>query len=877
MDGEERVSEELRSAGYLTSGGVATGDSAGPYESFVIGGVTINQLAKNGIVPKRQYGKVGSRKPDALVVDRRGASPVIKLVVERKDVGALDTGSKRKSVMDKTAEVYCLNLGSSLMAVTDGADTTWGYVRADGGYDVIERDDGFLLDHPADLHDEAARRAVHRVIALIEDTVDPATGKLSTPGAANPTVLADKVWQTVWLASGANPDACLSTFVEVLIFKFLSDLGVLTHRAGVPVDFPSVRKQHDEEILRYYFDHVRPAVKDLFPESVDGTSVINGTVLDPANSDHGPLFAEMVQDFENFGSLRRISPEFKSRIFERFLRNTISQKNWGQYFTPRNVVKAMVEMSAIEQLPPGAKVCDPACGVGGFILEPLINKRPTDFRGGPTLSYHGMDRDQKTIILAKANMLIHLSDLLEEDPVGAVPRLAVALNETFASMDRHISGSLASVPTDAFDLVLSNPPYVVSGTNQQKRILARDQQHADYYKAPSMGIEGLFMQLVVKGLKPGGRAFVVVPDGLLFRHGDVPLRNLLMDVCEIEALVSLPKDTFYTTAKKTYILALRKKTDVKRRQTNPVFTYLIGEVGETRDARRFPIPDNDLPHMAQQFRLFSGNPALYTPPAGDRRCRIQPFSAFADADSWVVDHWWAPDELEELGHVASRTSATPIELIERLADLRAGIEAIERELSQLADPTEEIAAKRAVSLDDAAIFRLTIGQRVTKSALRQSVMHGEVPLYSANVRTPFAAVDPGTLPARCYSKGSFTRGSVLWGIDGDWDVVPVAAGVEFAITDHAGRIELLRDDIDPGYIAAAVYQAGSDRFGREFRPSLQRMKPPTIQVPVKADGSFDLGIQQALAERFHAVERARRHAEQKARDALDVIPEALEA
>lgn len=882
------MSEQLRKQGYLNDGGVAKGDALGTYESFVIGDTTMNQLKKAGIVPKREYAKgVGGLKPDGLVVDRRDSrAPVVKLIVEDKDKGELDTEKKLNAVLKKCADTYCPALECDLFAVTDGTDTYWAVATGGGDYARIVRDDGFPLDHSAAMHDETTRKALYRMLTSLDETLDRTTGEMETPSTANPTELADKVWQAVWLASGANPDACLATFIEVLLFKFLSDLGVLTTSGGVPVDFATVRGLPNADILKYYADHVRPAVKTLFPpDATDGTSVINGTVLDPANADHGRLFARMLKEFDKAGSLRRINPEFKSRIFERFLKKTISQKNWGQFFTPRNVVKAMVEMSGIEQLTAGAVVCDPACGVGGFVLEPLINKRTTDFRGGASLTYKGMDRDQKTTILAKANMLVHLSDLLDDDPVGAVPGLAKAINDTFSSMDRYISGSLSDAPKDEYDLVLSNPPYVVSGTTQQKQMLASDTKLNDYYDTSSMGVEGLFMQLIVKGLKKGGRALVVIPDGMLFRHGDMALRKFIMKYCDIEAVISLPKDTFYTTSKKTYILVIRKKQDEKRQQTAPVFTYLVSAVGETLDTHRFVIDENHLPDMAQQFRLFSGNPTAYSAQAGDLRCRIQPISKFDAADSWVIDHWWTGDELETLGAVETKTSATPQQLVERLSGLRSDIEAIETALGGLAAATIAVNSVE-VKLGDTSVFTMSIGKRITKKALRDDIKPGNTPVYSANVREPFAMVnvdvdvdvdapEPG-LPDGCFVKGSFTTGSVLWGIDGDWETVPTSAGEEFGTTDHCGRIQMVAAGLDPQYIAAAVYRAGAGRFTREYRPSLERMKPLTIRIPIDASGDYDLDAQRTLAARFHEVERARREVEQLVTDALDIIPEPLD-
>lgn len=868
------MSEQLRAKGYLNNAGVATGDELGPYESFIIGDVTINQLVKNGIVPAKSYGAFGTRKPDGLVVDRRTGSAKVRLVIEHKDRGELDTEAKLNKVLEKGSAIYCANLECNLLAVTDSQTTAWASVDSNGDFHIVLREDGFPLDHSADAHDDASRKALSRLLSQFDESLDWETGQLATPATANPTQLADRVWQAVWLASGANPDACLSTFIEVLLFKFLSDLGVLTTHGGVAVDFNTVRKLKDDQILVYYSTHVRPAIKRLFPASTaDGTSVINGTVLDPANVDHGRLFARMLGDFSKFGSLRRISPEFKSRIFERFLRNTISQKNWGQYFTPRNVVKAMVEMSAIEHLVKGSVVCDPASGVGGFVLEPLLNKRPTDFRGGPTLTYLGLDRDPKTIILAKANMLIHLSELLEEDPTGAVPQIAAALNATFKSMDKQISGSLAVAPSEEYDLVLSNPPYVVSGTTQQKAMLAAEQRLSDYYDTGSIGVEGLFMQLIVKGLKPGGRAFIVIPDGLLFRHADKALRKFIAKHCEIEAVVSLPKNTFYTTSKKTYILGLRKKNDPAIKQAAPVFTYMITQVGETLDSKRFAIGENDLPEMAQQFRLFSGNPTAYT--AADAvRCKVQPIGQFEDAESWLIDHWWTEDELEALGVTESKIGVTPLELVDRLEGLRTEIADVEATLASL-PAIKNIAATRIVKLSDTKVFALSIGKRVLQEDLRNHVKPGAVPLYSANPREPFATVDTKTLPAGCFVKDSFKQGSAIWGIDGDWAVVPISATEAFAMTDHCGRITSVVDGLDPEYIAAAIFRAGASTFTREFRPSLKRMKALEIPIPVDASGKFDLEAQSQLASRFHAVARAQRAIAQVVDQALDVMPEPL--
>lgn len=805
------------------------------------------------------------------MVDRRSASPRVVLVVEHKDAGELNTEERRAKVFDKASAEYCRPLWCPLLAITDGRDTWWAVVdQSDWSWRFITREDGFLYEAEVDMSDGSSCDVLAQRLGQIEEQLDTVTGVLATPTVVDPSTLADKVWQSVWLASGAKPEECLATFVEVLIFKFLSDLGVLTESAsGVSVDFKTVRGKSAENVLRYYTDNVRPAIKEIFPASdSDGTSVINGTVFDPSNRDHGRLFLAILNDFYTFGPLNHIDPAFKSRVFERFLRNSIPQKNLGQYFTPRNVVKAMVEMSGIEHLTHGAVVADPACGVGGFVLEPLVHKRPGDFRGETALVYRGYDRAPQTVILAKANMLIHLSDMIEQDPKGAVSILAPVLNDTFHAVSEHITGTLASAPVAEYDLVMTNPPYVVSGTTQQKDMLAGNPKLREYYGTSSMGVEGLFLQLILNGLKPSARALVIVPDGLLFRHGDAPLREKLLDMCTLEAVISLPKNTFYTTPKKTYILVIRRKVSGRGSvQQSPVFTYLVGSVGETLDAKRFLIPDNDLPGMASQFKLFQGNPGLFS--SIDPRCKIQPFERFEPEADWLVDRWWSEAELLALGDVEEVVAASPSIMEGRLSDLVRSIEAAQDEL-RLVPPAADFPMVE-VSLSNAELFELSIGKRVLKKELHL-VADGPVPLFSANVLIPFGMRDGSRLDPE-----TFDVPSVLWGIDGDFTLSHKRAGEIFDITDHCGRCRVLSPGLDAEYVAAAIQLARAKAFDRELRPSLRRMKSViTFPVPIKSNGALDLEAQLILARRYSAVADALRTVRDDSAAALDVVPAAAD-
>ena len=117
----------------------------------------------------------------------------------------------------------------------------------------------------------------------------------------------------------------------------------------------------------------------------------------------------------------------------------------------------------------------------------------------------------------------------------------------------------------------------MSGSSNLKEEIAKQSELRDYFSISAMGIEGLFMEWIVRALKPGGKAFIVVPDGIMNRSNDKKLRNFILDECIIDAVISLPLNTFFTTNKKTYILALTKKQAVKIggveskiKQTTPV-------------------------------------------------------------------------------------------------------------------------------------------------------------------------------------------------------------------------------------------------------------------------------------------------------------------
>lgn len=126
------------------------------------------------------------------------------------------------------------------------------------------------------------------------------------------------------------------------------------------------------------------------------------------------------------------------------------------------------------------------------------------------------------------------------------------------------------------------------------------------------------------------------------------------------------------------------------------------------------------------------------------------------------------------------------------------------------------------SLSDNKVFALSIGKRILDTQL---VPDGEIPVYSANVFEPFGYINERLI-------NDFDIPSVLWGIDGDWQVSYMPAGIEFYPTDHCGVLRLLTDDIHPRCLAWVLDKAGKERgFTRSLRASIDRVKRLTVELP----------------------------------------------
>jgi len=815
----------------------------GRWDFYNIGATTVKALKEYGIIRNVNYGNEEKKKVDALLVQKKNVIAVI----EYKKPSEFKTKEQKSKAIKQELEV-ARKLNARIFIATDTKETVWINVVTGNR---IKDENNKELKANFNLKDEKLPELFEKIIASINEKND----QIKPKELVNPTDLAKRIWQIVWSISGATPESCLYSFVELFIFKYLSDLKVLEY----PEDFDSLIKLYDsknpEYVIDYYARNIRRKIKEeLFPKGADGTTIINGTVF--VNNDNEAIegrsiaFEKILKEFQNYGKLDNIHPDFKSKLFESFLKESISKKNWGQFFTPLKVVKAIVEM-AKDDIKANSKICDPASGVGKFLLEaiqPKLNQyykiEKNQIKNDIEIFGYdiGFDKDeQKTIILAKANMLIYFSELIKDNKT-ITTQFADLFNKSFELKKNSILGTLAVKEEEKYDLILSNPPYVTSGSSNIKEEIKR-KGLSDYYKINAMGLEGLFMEWIIKALKPNGKAFIVVPDGIFNRQNDKTLRQYILDECFIDAIISLPVKTFFSTPKKTYILCITKKRSKSEQQTEPVFTYLVSEIGESRDVYRFEIEQDDLTEAKNWFNQFKN--AKTTFKCEDKRCKIQPIIKFDAENHWSIDRWWTKEEKIELGIVEEIKTINIDSFSELINDTSETLKEYSELLKEVAEKKKLVCEFRKISLSDNSYFNLFIGKRLLKKDLIH--IKGEIPIFSANAKIPISFHNQSNIM-------DFSNNFVLWGIDGDFDFNFIPKNTPFVTTDHCGTIRILNDDILPEYLMLQLQKVKHKYgFDRGLRSSLKNMQDVFIEIPFDEQSNIDVDKQKEVIEKYEYI------------------------
>jgi type I restriction enzyme M protein len=281
-----------------------------------------------------------------------------------------------------------------------------------------------------------------------------------------------------------------------------------------------------DALLTFVNDELFPALKNLYPTSLAGDRrrVVKGVFEDAYNHmKSGRLMRQVVNKISAVDFNDLTERQHFGDIYEQVLNDLQSAGNAGEYYTPRAVTAFMVDRIDPR---PGEILLDPACGTGGFLTCSLRHmraryvKRPED-EAAMQAGLRAVEKKQLPHMLCVTNMLLHGV----EDP-------------GFVRHDNTLARPYISyTQADRVDIVLTNPPF---GGREEDGIESNFPQHFRTRETAD-----LFLALIIRLLKPGGRAAAVLPDGSLFGEGvKTRLKEHLMEECNLHTIVRLPNSVF---------------------------------------------------------------------------------------------------------------------------------------------------------------------------------------------------------------------------------------------------------------------------------------------------------------------------------------------
>lgn len=404
----------------------------------------------------------------------------------------------------------------------------------------------------------------------------------------------DAVWNDFWSGGISNPLEVMEQLTYLLFIKGMDERQTLAenkaNRTGEPIEdpiFPEGEFTPDETTVGRPYSDLRWGNFKNF-SAQDTYEVVDRYVFPfmatrAANSTHAkhmagarltiPTPALLQKAIDGLDAIPMEDRDTKGDVYEYMLSKIATAGQNGQFRTPRHIIELMVEMTAPT---PDDLICDPASGTCGFLVaagEYLRNNQPELFTD-PKLSahfhgsmFHGYDFDNTMLRIGSMNMQLH-----------GVQNPAISYRDSLA---QDHAGD-----TEAYSLVLANPPFAGSLDYEStaKDLLA---------VVKTKKTELLFLALFLRLLKPGGRAAVIVPDGVLFgsTKAHKELRRMLVEDQRLDGIVSLPSGVFKPYAGVSTAVLLFTKTNSGG--TDHVWFYDLAADGRSLDDKRTPLLDED--------------------------------------------------------------------------------------------------------------------------------------------------------------------------------------------------------------------------------------------------------------------------------------------
>lgn len=417
----------------------------------------------------------------------------------------------------------------------------------------------------------------------------------------------NKLWNRFWSGGIANPLVAIEQMSYLIFMKRLEDLdNTHARRAAARKEtYQSFFKGHEdckwsqwkylnaEAMLKHVQEVVFPFIKNLH----NGDDVLYSQYMKDAQFviPKAALLQEAVAIIDEM-NITEQNQDTQGDIYEHLLAELKTSGKNGQFRTPRHIIRMMVKLIDPDI---GQTICDPACGTAGFLIaayEHILRKYTSEdivqkdedgsihnLVGDKIVekshwnllkrdTFYGYDFDTTMVRIGLMNMILH-----------GIERPNIQYADTLSKKFEQKA---------IYDIVFANPPF--AGSIDKGDI-------NDAFKIDTTKTELLFLELFYNLLKVGGKAAVIVPNGVLFgtSNAHLKIRKLLLENCQIEAVISMPGGVFQPySGVGTAVIVF-----IKGGKSENVWFYEMTNDGFTLDQKRdFIDGKGDIPDVINKFR-----------------------------------------------------------------------------------------------------------------------------------------------------------------------------------------------------------------------------------------------------------------------------------
>ena len=407
----------------------------------------------------------------------------------------------------------------------------------------------------------------------------------------------DSIWTMLWTEGSTNPLTNIEQITYMIFMKELDNaelkkeedahvLGI-SHESIFPKDKPEYRWNtfknfgNSQELYGLMVSEIFPFIRDLKGDSDD--TAFSKYMKDAIFQINQPSTLQKL--ISVIDQLPTGDSDVQGDIYEHLLSKLQTSGTNGQFRTPRHIIKMMVNLVKPK---PDDVISDPAMATAGFLAgageylrdhhgDLLLNPKTRDHYHNNM--FHGNDTDRTMLRIGAMNMMLHG---VENPQIFYRDSLSESNDER-----------------DKYSLILANPPFTGSLDYEttSKSLLTMTK---------TKKTELLFLALFLRTLKPGGRAAVIVPDGVLFGTSNAhkSIRKAIIEDNKLEGVISMPSGVFKPYAGVSTAVLLFTKTNSGG--TDKVWFYNMENDGFTLNDNRSPIEENDIPDIIERFSNMEG-------------------------------------------------------------------------------------------------------------------------------------------------------------------------------------------------------------------------------------------------------------------------------